>query len=730
MVFGVVHSVTAATMQLSSTNTAVGIAGEHDSADAGNVVYAKGDFDGDEYQDLLIGATGESTGSQDSGTLYVVYGSADAATALSSSLENADAFFHGTDYFSQLPAAVTSGDLNGDGYDDLLVSEHPNFTNGVVYLFYGSSVRWSGVISLASADAQFTAGINGGYGNGNNMSIGDINADGYGDLFIGDYGDNTTASYAGAVALFYGSATPFTGNISVDSADARWFGAAASDDLGGKIDATGDINGDGIRDVLIGSRNGDSGDDRDGGQVFLYYGATGTPLSGTVSLGSAATTIGHSLLNARSGDYFMVPGDVNGDGKDDILYGYGVINVSAESQGGGYLLYGSDSLPASLNIDTDNDALFYGDAFEEYAGETFGAGDYNGDGLADFSFSARGYENSEGTVVGGVYVVYGSTEPFPGMIALHESADHIFEGDATTGVFFTIGMSGDLNSDNKDELVIGVPTGDLSVDVSGAEGGAYVLFNDSQAPVLTLNGESDVTTYYGQSYTDAGIASAVDAVDGDVSADVTVVSTVDTATVGTYTVVYAASDSSGNTATTTRTVHVVYPEVVSAIGVDGNSAEVAYDNATAQTFPCFASGTAKPLVKLATDGQTVLCVKKNGKMIRSFNAFTGVQLSSIKIRKAKQAITRFRVLHLWPAKQRNELAVLTVRKGVARVTAVTLNTETGVLKKHNTKKYSVAVGGGTKTSLKKVKNAKQLRVKVFGVVLATLDIVKKNGAFQ
>jgi hypothetical protein len=210
-------------------SSAVEYMGEREIDYAGCSPVIAGDLDGDGYEDIAVGAYNSDAGASRAGAAYIVFGS---PRLTSMNLSSADVRYTGeTAYDSAGFSLSGAGDVNADGFDDLLVAAYQgDATSGMnaegeVYLFLGGTTLTSS--SLALSDARFT-GINAGDWAGYSLSdAGDVNADGFDDVLIGAHrhGDSSS-SYAGAAFLVLG---PMSGTSSLSTAEAELVGEAAFD---------------------------------------------------------------------------------------------------------------------------------------------------------------------------------------------------------------------------------------------------------------------------------------------------------------------------------------------------------------------------------------------------------------------------------------------------------------------------------------------------------------------
>ncbi|HEV2747776.1 MAG TPA: hypothetical protein VGW34_10830 [Allosphingosinicella sp.] len=259
-------------------------------------------------------------------------------------------------------------------------------------------------------------------------SAGDVNGDGFDDLVIGAYGNDVGASSAGAAYVIFGKAGGFgtvdaTGRNVIDltglaAADGfAILGADGFDGAGFSVSSAGDIDGDGFDDVILSSPE-TANNANDGRTAFVIYGRAGA--GATIDLGALTPTDGFSIsgtigeitdqiIRSVSG-----AGDVNGDGIDDFLLGIPGASAStaeADSQvGKTYLIYGRAGGLADVSLvelAADQGFLIIGDARLDNAGfSVSAAGDVNNDGYDDLILGAPGGDDG-GNFAGEAYVIFG-----------------------------------------------------------------------------------------------------------------------------------------------------------------------------------------------------------------------------------------------------------------------------------------------------------------------------------
>lgn len=346
-----------------------------------------GDVNGDGYADILTGATNDSDGGLDAGAAYLVLGSP-AGHSLNKELDQLPAIkYIGEADNDRAGASVAgAGDVNGDGFDDMLVTAPgSSFNLGAVYLILGSANPTGG--SLATA-IRYTGGLPGGLAGNSVAGVGDANGDGLDDFLVG-------SSAVDLVYLVFGTAAPTGGDLALSPI---YFGGANSL-TGYRVANAGDVNGDGYGDMLVSSPNNPTG---------LIYLILGDPAMAGGDLNTVAVVYTAENVDDQVGwDGINGAGDVNGDGYADFLVG-----ASAYSSNGVvYLVLGSAS-PFDNSLGSHK--RYEGISSNGPIGSIVGpAGDVNGDGYDDFLISATQFN---WTSPGGFYVQLGSSAPAGGLV--------------------------------------------------------------------------------------------------------------------------------------------------------------------------------------------------------------------------------------------------------------------------------------------------------------------------
>ncbi|UCE18590.1 MAG: FG-GAP repeat protein [Gemmatimonadota bacterium] len=464
-----------------------------DASDRSGSSVSSGDINGDGIGDIIIGAhQADPEGGAGAGEVYVIYGRIDAAAECVIDLNAvpADITVYGDDSYDHSGFAVVSGDINGDGVDDVIFGAHGSAPAGggdagEVHVIYGSgSFPVNHTIDLNAGSADISI-----YGDdvldlcGESVWSGDVNGDGVDDILIGA-GGSTPAPMAGKAYAVYGSRS-FPDNHVIDlnsvSADVSIYGAESGDRLGASVSG-GDVNGDGIDDMLIGApRPGLPWQTRKTGKVYVIYGRTSFPVNHTIELGSSAADI--TLSGRDEGDFFgqwVSCGDINDDGIDDIIAGAQLADpAGGDDAGQTCVVYGSRSFPADHTLDLRShtaDVTVNGDDAGDYSGHSGSVGDINGDGIDDMIIGAYGANTGAGDDVGETYVIYGNRFfPISHTIDLDSvPADVIVYGDDAMDRSGWAVSSGDVNGDGLDDLLIGAYSANPTGGVGAGE--TYVIY--------------------------------------------------------------------------------------------------------------------------------------------------------------------------------------------------------------------------------------------------------------
>jgi hypothetical protein len=374
----------------------------------GSAANPAGDVNGDGYDDVIVGAKEATINMTNDGKVSLFYGTSSGLSTAPSWYVTGDtsntAFGH---------SVASAGDVNDDGYDDILIG-NPGYkvagvSRGRALLYLGSA---SGPDTIPSWTAiGYTISDLG----RSVYSAGDVNNDGYDDILLSTAYASFGGTHTGAVYMYFGSAT---GPDTIPDWEVR--GDNPFQNFGNSVCTAGDVNGDGYDDVIIGAHDYSSSS----GAVYAFYGsASGLSASPNWTKTGAAT-------GNKFGNIVYKAGDVNGDGFGDVVIG----EPNTSSPGKAYVFHGSSSgLAPNANWTATGSAKSFGRSAAT-------AGDYNGDGFSDIIVGMS--DSSE------LYVYKGSSA------GLSANSVWSYTGDGTVTVLgFNVATAGDVNGDGYSDVM-------------------------------------------------------------------------------------------------------------------------------------------------------------------------------------------------------------------------------------------------------------------------------------
>ena len=402
------------------------------NAHFGISVSSAGDINGDGFADVIIGANLFDGSFSNEGKAFLWYGS-NAGLAVSGTPANAGWSAGSGQADADFGICVsTAGDVNGDGYSDVIAGadlyDDGQVNEGQVYQFNGSASGLSSVINWTAEGNQNGSAF------GNSVSTaGDVNGDGYSDVIIGAMSYDNGHTDEGRAFVYYGSSSGLS-----DSANWIAEGNKIGAFYGYRVSTAGDVNGDGYSDVIVGAPYYSNGQSIEG-KVFVYYGsASGLSVSENWSAES-------NKIQAFFGWSVNTAGDVNGDGYSDVIVGAPYYSNGQNSEGMVFVYHGSASgLSANANWNTEGNQ-----ADASYGNSVSSAGDVNGDGYSDVIIGAPYFNNGQ-LDEGKAYVYHGSPS------GLSQSANWTNESNQASSRYgFCVSEAGDVNGDGYSDVIVG-----------------------------------------------------------------------------------------------------------------------------------------------------------------------------------------------------------------------------------------------------------------------------------
>lgn len=485
-------------IDVSELNSAQGfvVNGANPGDEIGWSVSNAGDINGDGITDIIIGAPEEGTG----GSSYIIFGTTTGFSNINLSTLTTNqgfAIYSSTAYEQNGYSVSKIGDINGDGYDDIIIGAYGAQDNtagyGIGYVIFGKASGFNAI----DVDTMTT---NQGFSiiNSNNLGhsvsgAGDFNKDGYDDFIISAVSTKTGGNGLGTTYLLFGHSGSFS-NIDLSKALTSNQGFMITGDpnyyySGYSVSGAGDVNGDGYDDIVIGAPGSIYSNPVSTGRSYVIFGGTNTL---TISLANLNANQGFSITGAKAGNRIGISisaaGDVNGDGYDDVIIGAPYVQTSSYSSqtgslsyanaGTSYVVFGNTTKHLNnINLaTTPQSSWFYISSYTAYSYSGYsvsGAGDVNGDGYDDLVVGAP---SSFGYIgIGTSYVIFGGISYENINLNTLTSSQGFYVTQSYTSNTGSCGYSvslADMNNDGLADVIIGAP----GMTNSHGAGQTFVIF--------------------------------------------------------------------------------------------------------------------------------------------------------------------------------------------------------------------------------------------------------------
>lgn len=423
---------------------------------------AIGDIDGDGYMDFIIGSpAGVPTKDNNDGYVSVIYGNdgvLESNIHMNTFSNDQGAWFTSTNRNQESGREVVTGDLNGDGYMDVIIGAH---FESRVFIVYGSNERFKQDVALGKNIIQ-------GYGRfGSTLTTGDFNGDGFSDILVGAPSTDKFGNNSGSVYIIYGKENLNEINsIDIQNNDYNFVrvthGNNENNWLGNSI-VSGDVNGNNIDDIVINSFKDDE----------LIYSKVIFGTTDYLENNFAETELnganGFEIANNKDAAYVRYITDINNDGRKDLILEANNDEIdeweNRSTQRNLFILNGKQNFNEFILLDSLEQEEGYWVSFDRYdtniGFSAFTNCDINSDGLNDLIFSSEGWDfDTRGEYrfrAGAVYIMFGYQglkEDTVNFETLSENQAFTLIGGERDDLGFSLSCA-DVNKDSFSDLLIG-----------------------------------------------------------------------------------------------------------------------------------------------------------------------------------------------------------------------------------------------------------------------------------
>lgn len=346
-------------------------------------------------------------------------------------------------------AVSTAGDVNGDGYSDVIVGapfyDNGHNNEGAAFVYHGSATGLGGtpasILESNQADSKFGMSVS---------NAGDVNGDGLGDVIVGAPLYDNQESNEGAAYVYHGATVAGINTVAAVILESNQPNA----NLGQSVALAGDVDGNGFSDVIVGANMYDKNENNEG-VAFVYHG------SGTGIKSIAATILESNQPDAQFGFSVKGAGDVNGDGYSDVIVGAWTFDSGESNEGAAFIYHGSVTgvgVNAVTLLQSNQPLAYFGFSVST-------AGDVNGDGFSDVIVGGFLYDNGQGNE-GGAFIYQGSAN------GIGTNVTKLLECNQANAQFgASVSAAGDVNGDGYADVIVGANLYDKGL---ANEGAAFV----------------------------------------------------------------------------------------------------------------------------------------------------------------------------------------------------------------------------------------------------------------